>query len=372
MPTPKQSQVEILRNQITDEQRALLSAVWSYFRRHKQWVPVRVLHRNHGGKLRVHQALEELGGSIVVEEPDRSGRDLYQLTLLGVLLTEHGEQYEQLLAQYIEYMAQGDPHSTEIRSQDVAQVLKLDAENLILLGDLINLGRLFGSPGASNLGTEQWVAGVLDEVDDLPPDKRLYVHSRATKSYEPKMPLPLIERQRYSTQKMARALSSVQPPSYWESLVRAVDKASSADEKGKALEELMCRLFATIPGFSVSKREKTATEEIDIVIMNNSELWPFKKEKAILIVECKNWSDKCGKDEFVLFQEKVENRNKRCSLGFFVSWNGFRQTFEKEQLRGSRDDVLIVTLSGDDIRAAVATGDFYDVLFQGWYKAVLL
>jgi hypothetical protein len=86
----------------------------------------------------------------------------------------------------------------------------------------------------------------------------------------------------------------------------------------------------------------------------------------------KNWSGKCGKNEFVIFREKVENRNRRCSLGFLISWNGFADTVTKEMLRGTREETLIVPLTGQDIRAGVRDGDFAKVLLAAWDKAVTL
>jgi len=80
--------------------------------------------------------------------------------------------------------------------------------------------------------------------------------------------------------------------------------------------------------------------------------------------------DKCGKNEFVLFKEKIENRSNRCTLGFLVSWNGFKNTVTKEMLRGSREYSLVIPITGKDIRAAVRDGNFADVLATRWEKAV--
>lgn len=155
-------------------------------------------------------------------------------------------------------------------------------------------------------------------------------------------------------------------------LVEAVAKGRSTDEKGRALEELMCRLFETIPGFKVAERVRTATEEIDLLILNDSPDPRFRRELAILLAECKNWTGKCGKDEVVIFREKIENRNRRCSLGFLISWNGFAKTVTKELLRGSREGTLIVILEGKAIRAAVLDGNFIEVLLAAWNDAVTL
>ena len=150
----------------------------------------------------------------------------------------------------------------------------------------------------------------------------------------------------------------------------AVENASSADERGKSLEKRVSSLFETIPGLQVRNRVRTQTEEIDIYLLNNSDIFPFKKEDSLVLAECKNWNSKCGKDEFTLFRGKIENRTNRCSLGFLFSWNGFKETVNKEMLRGSRGRILIVPVIGQDIRAAVHDNNFADTLLSCWEKAV--
>jgi len=125
-------------------------------------------------------------------------------------------------------------------------------------------------------------------------------------------------------------------------------------------------------GLTVTNRIRTATEEIDISILNDSEDPRLRRESALLLAECKNWMGKCGKDEFVIFREKIENRNQRCNLGFLISWNGFATTVTKEMLRGSREQTLIVPVTGKDLRAAVRDSDFLKVLVECWDKAVHL
>jgi hypothetical protein len=123
---------------------------------------------------------------------------------------------------------------------------------------------------------------------------------------------------------------------------------------------------------SVTGRLRTATEEIDISIVNGSVEPRLRRESAVILAECKNWSGKCGKDEFVILRAKVENRSRRCSLGFLISWNGFTGTVTKEMLRGSHEETLIVPITGQDIRAAVREGNFTKTLLARWDKAVAL
>ena len=157
-----------------------------------------------------------------------------------------------------------------------------------------------------------------------------------------------------------------------DALIDAVTTASSTDEKGKSLEELVARLFEQVDGLSSIGRLRTQTEEIDITVLNNSEDPRLKRETAMLLVECKNWSSKCGKDELVLFRQKLENRSARCGLGFLVSWNGFASTVTKEMLRGSKEAVLVVPIDGKQLRRAVHDSNFPEVLFEAWQAAVMI
>ena len=155
-------------------------------------------------------------------------------------------------------------------------------------------------------------------------------------------------------------------------LIDQVEVQITNDAKGRVLEELACRLFETVPGFQVTGRVRTATEEIDIRMVNNSDDAIWKKEGPIILAECKNWSSKVGKDEFVLFKEKLNNRRQRCSCGFLISWNGFAGTITKELLRGSREEVFIIPVSGEDLRAAVLAGTFEAMARTLWERVAFL
>jgi hypothetical protein len=153
-------------------------------------------------------------------------------------------------------------------------------------------------------------------------------------------------------------------------LVDTVETASTADDKGRALEELCSQLFASVTGFTVAGRVRTETEEIDLSIVNGSHEARLRREGAIILAECKNWTGRCGKSEVVEFRSKIENRRGRCTLGVLISWNGFAGTVSKELLRDSRGLTLIVPMTGDDIREGVRTGDFLAILLKSWDRAV--
>jgi len=128
-------------------------------------------------------------------------------------------------------------------------------------------------------------------------------------------------------------------------LIAKVKTTADTDEKGKYLEELVARFFSEIKGFQIMERKRTKTEEIDIVIVNSSNQEIWKTESNLILVECKNWTKKpAGKNEYVAFREKLENRRGRAKLGFFISGRGFARTFGLEDLRNSKADLLIVPI----------------------------
>jgi hypothetical protein len=144
-----------------------------------------------------------------------------------------------------------------------------------------------------------------------------------------------------------------------ELLIRAkyeeAQRFKNIQKKGKALEDLLAALMASIEGFvEIGRNVNTATEEIDIAFRNQSHDPLWRRESEIILVECKNWKSKrVGKNEFVLFKEKIENRYGRCKLGFLVCIEDFADTIEKEMLRSSKSDLLIVPINGDNLHQLI-------------------
>ena len=159
-----------------------------------------------------------------------------------------------------------------------------------------------------------------------------------------------------------------------DSLQTLVDnmRRGSSDEKGHRLEELTRRLFGQVPGFTASGSVSTTTEEIDLRITNNSDHAVWRRESALLLGECKNWSTSCGREVFSVFRGKLRGRTGRVSCGFLVSWNGFTDSIEKQMLRGSEGNILVVPITGADLRNAVRDGDFPERLAALYHSAVLL
>lgn len=135
-----------------------------------------------------------------------------------------------------------------------------------------------------------------------------------------------------------------------------------SNEKGKALEELLILLFSSVEGFIPSHRIRTETEEIDISVRNESKDSFWSKFTPFILVECKNWSTDCGKDEVVTFRSKLVNRFGLSHIGFLVSVNGFRKTVTKEILRGSQTEFLVVPIDGSNLKGLVFSRDRSELL----------
>jgi hypothetical protein len=66
-------------------------------------------------------------------------------------------------------------------------------------------------------------------------------------------------------------------------LLDEIERQKTPDAKGRVLEELVCKLLETVPGFKVGGRVRTETEEIDIRVINGSEDPVWKREGALLL-----------------------------------------------------------------------------------------
>jgi hypothetical protein len=100
----------------------------------------------------------------------------------------------------------------------------------------------------------------------------------------------------------------------------------NSHQKGKALEiavrEIEQVILQTVPGlddqdFSIESRKKIrrdgVSHEIDLWV----EVGIGADDHSVFIFECKNWKDKVGKNEIIVFDEKIAVAPARA--GFFVA-----------------------------------------------------
>jgi len=182
------AELDSLRRRLTDDQRAILNATWEHYRDRGEWIPCRVLYHLFG-KAAVLACLEQLGANVICGIEDDE-EEYYRLTFLGVLLTAQGEESEQLLARYLEYVRnryKDDPRLEWVGSQEVEAALNLTPDRSHLLRQLVRLSHWWG--GGSGFGDQEWTVGVPIDVDEIPlgSDLRGYIRQHVLTHFPPQV-----------------------------------------------------------------------------------------------------------------------------------------------------------------------------------------
>lgn len=188
---------------LTETQQKILNAIWEKHLETGKWAFCRHIHHDFGRKAS-EQALENLGGSIVFRLHDsEAGKDYYQLSLLGVLLTSDGDECEQLLIIFLTFLGNRfgeDPDYDQVTAEEVKEALKLTNSQSKTLSKLIDLGYFWGNN--ASFGSDYWSAGVPDDIDRFREiDLHQYIRDKAMERYDPEMPV--------NTRKMGHIKSDV-------------------------------------------------------------------------------------------------------------------------------------------------------------------
>jgi hypothetical protein len=105
--------------------------------------------------------------------------------------------------------------------------------------------------------------------------------------------------------------------------VEAGTNGATTAHQGRALEDLICYVFAQVPGISITRRNEMnafRTEEIDVALWNDGHADGFFFLPNIILVECKNWSSRVSSSELSWFDTKLRNRG--LNFGVLVAANG--------------------------------------------------
>ncbi len=152
---------------------------------------------------------------------------------------------------------------------------------------------------------------------------------------------------------------------------RRADRATTTADKGKALEDLACYLFEKVPGLSLSQRNVKNvydTEEIDVSFWNEQYPSGLKSLDAVLLVECKNWSNPVGSIEVNWFLTKIQNRS--LDFGILIAANGITgNTADKKEAHDVVSKALargirMVLLTRDEIENLKSSGELVTLIKQ--------
>lgn len=113
--------------------------------------------------------------------------------------------------------------------------------------------------------------------------------------------------------------------------------------KGLLLEELSVALFSSVEGWSdIEQRSRPSeSEEIDLVIFNDSPDPFWRNRGDVILVECKNVEKGADSGDFGKFYFKVANRGSNCRLGFLIA-RSIRGSYQEvmRKVRGSDSAVV--------------------------------
>ncbi len=146
--------------------------------------------------------------------------------------------------------------------------------------------------------------------------------------------------------------------------------AKSTNEKGKALENLISVLFGNLKGIKIVKRNlKRRSQEIDLLVSNESKDPLLNKLSSPFPIECKNWSSPVNAEKMRWFIEKVKELNS--NVGVFVAWNGItgNNGARDEIFAAQKDGITIVVMDKNSIEKIYCEQDLLRIFKDCYYKA---
>jgi hypothetical protein len=145
------------------------------------------------------------------------------------------------------------------------------------------------------------------------------------------------------------------------------NKEKTTQEKGKILENLISTWITSDDNFCVKTvNSRTESEEIDIIVENKAKTDFLKQlQSPLILVECKNWSDKVGSKEIRDFAQKIQNRPRfLCKVGLIITTSQFTRDSEKEIIGYRGKDFLIVTADRPHLQEAITKGTTFSEFFR--------
>lgn len=201
--------IDELQKRISNEQRAILDAVWASIKETGLGLAERTLLHTYSRETLV-AATNALGGDVIITGFTEN-KQRYNLQLVGIFLTSDGPRLEGLMKKYLCLLRRLYEKNPDIEGVGSTELEALPAEDdpdqtLFSASELIELRHiLHRSQGAfaSRLGgwsATDWSLVVDDAVADLKrvDDLDRYIKSEITKHYDARQPVGEADRIRYS------------------------------------------------------------------------------------------------------------------------------------------------------------------------------
>ncbi len=174
--------------------------------------------------------------------------------------------------------------------------------------------------------------------------------------------------------KAAAVRASIFDAVTYASLVKLAERARKPLQKGRKLEDLVQYLLSTVPGLEIQARDfRGPSEEVDLVVWNQSHDTVFSDWDSVIFVECKNWSSRIGVPEVVVFIDRLRRAGLRN--GLLVARNGVTGTARTDArlLLGEtlRDHIRIVVITLAELGAISSLHEFLDLCKRKYCGAFL-
>ncbi|MGE3553021.1 MAG: restriction endonuclease [Candidatus Obscuribacterales bacterium] len=148
------------------------------------------------------------------------------------------------------------------------------------------------------------------------------------------------------------------------------DNATTRQEKGRILEQLICFILSQIPGvlfIETNQLNAFHEEEVDVSAYNQKLENGLPFLPNVLIVECKNWSAPVGAREIRDFTRRLQQRG--CDHGIFVAANGITGGTEllaaQAELRSAlQDGYKILVVTRQELERVGEASDFIELLIR--------
>jgi hypothetical protein len=144
-------------------------------------------------------------------------------------------------------------------------------------------------------------------------------------------------------------LSVVVAEKILDSLLQRCRDATSAKDKGIALEVLTAVMLSQVDGFEVKDVGVSARSQQTDVVVHNRNTGGVLGRSPIVLAEAKNWSRPPQAGDYGWFARKIQARHGMCRLGYLVTTNRFTRGVKDESMSDSQKDILIVALDKEKL-----------------------
>lgn len=153
--------------------------------------------------------------------------------------------------------------------------------------------------------------------------------------------------------------------------IALVDTAGNNNQKGQSFESLATYFFEHLDGVEIAENNaRMESEEIDIVLWNAQIEPVLRPWEAVILVECKNWSQNVGAQALDAFIGKLRRRSLKTGIfvaaagvtGQFVNGDGDEVGAAGLIRSALQEGIRVIVIKLDDIRVVTSLDDIRELI----------